>query len=423
MLVVASEDHRFLISNEIAASGGCGTVILEPEPRNTAAAMSLAAIAVSETSPDELLLFCPADHHIPDAHLFRESVLQGVPAAQAGAIVTFGVAPTFPSTAYGYIQLGEKRTDGSHQVRRFIEKPGIAEAQEMLLAGGTQWNAGIFLCRASTLLAGLKRYNPDILASCQEAMRGSTREPASSDICFLRPEATAFEQCRSQSIDYALIQVHDNVSTVPFFGQWSDIGSWNAVAALTAPDEKDNRVVGRGLTYKSNNTYIHAPHRPVVSLGTSNLFIVDTPDAVLISDGNFTEEVRDVVALLGDLDAAEALTHRKVARPWGWYDCIDSGPGFQVKRLGIRPGGALSLQYHLRRAEHWVVVSGTAEVTRGREVFILKTNESTYIPVGEVHRLRNIGSTELQLIEVQSGEYLGEDDIVRIDDAYGRTTQ
>ncbi|OOG89007.1 mannose-1-phosphate guanylyltransferase/mannose-6-phosphate isomerase, partial [Hydrogenophaga sp. A37] len=239
---------------------------------------------------------------------------------------------------------------------------------------------------------------------------------------WITPTAPEFAACRSQSIDYAVMEHHDNVSVVPYPGAWNDVGSWNAVAELTPADADDNRVHGHGLTHKSRNTFIHAPHRPVVALGTQDLLIIDTPDALLVAHKDCVEQVKDIVTRLQDQQCAEAITHRKVARPWGWYDSIDLGERFQVKRIGVKPGASLSLQMHHHRAEHWVVVKGTAEVTRGKDIFLLSENQSTYIPVGELHRLHNPGKMELEMIEVQSGSYLGEDDIVRFEDTYGRAT-
>jgi mannose-1-phosphate guanylyltransferase/mannose-6-phosphate isomerase len=413
VICVGSEEHRFLISETMAASGVAGRVILEPAARNTAAAMALASLQAA--SPEQMLLFCPADHHIPDIAAFRTMVNNGAPAASAGAIVTFGVVPSFPSTAYGYIESGAQEANGSFAVARFIEKPHAERAQELLLQGQVYWNAGIFLCSASTLLAALGIHAPDILAQCRLAMEAATR-----DGVFVRPAAAAFEACRSDSIDYAVMERHDKVSVVPFEGMWSDVGSWNAVADLSAPDENRNRVSGEGTVIDATNTYIHAPSRPVVALGTSDLVIIDTPDAVLVAHVSAVEQVKNVVAHLEARNTPQALHHRKVARPWGWYDSIGAGERFQVKMISVKPGASLSLQMHHHRAEHWVVVKGTAEVTRGSKTFLLTENQSTFIPLGEVHRLHNPGKTALEMIEVQSGSYLGEDDIVRIEDTYGR---
>lgn len=421
VLSVASEDHRFLVADTLRQAKLEGTVILEPVARNTAAAMALAAV---HASPEDFLLFCPADHHIPDAQAFQRTMREGLSAAANGMVVTFGVVPSFPSTAYGYIRQGALRPDGALQVAQFIEKPDAAKAQQLLLQGDTLWNAGIFLAQARFLIEALEQHAPDILASCRAAIAGAkTEQPgaAAPGVLFLRPEAAAFEACRSQSIDYAVMERHADVAVLPFRGQWSDVGSWNAVADLATPDAQDNRVQGQGWTHKARNTFIHAPHRPVVALGTSDLLIVDTPDAVLVAQRDCAEQVKDVVALLEQGKATQAALHRKVVRPWGWYDSVDAGERFQVKRIGVKPGASLSLQKHHHRAEHWVVVRGTAEVTRGSETFLLSENQSTYIPIGEVHRLRNPGKMELEMIEVQSGAYLGEDDIVRLEDSYGRS--
>ncbi|NML46532.1 mannose-1-phosphate guanylyltransferase/mannose-6-phosphate isomerase [Ramlibacter sp. G-1-2-2] len=420
VMAVAAEDHRFLVADTFRQARVEGRLLLEPTGRNTAAAMALAALAAK---PDDLLLFCPADHHIPDAATFQATMRQGVVAAEAGAVVTFGVVPSFPSTAYGYIRQGTPRSDGSLKVAQFIEKPDAARAQQLLLQGDTLWNAGIFLAVAGVLLDALEKHAPDILASCRAAMAAVQEETvgsAAARAVFLRPQRAAFEACRSQSIDYAVMEKHPEVAVVPFRGQWSDVGSWNAVADLTPADAQQNRVIGQGFAHDARNTFIHAPHRPVVALGTRDLLIVDTPDAVLVADRSCAEQVKDVVALLEKAEAAQAVLHRKVVRPWGWYDSVDAGERFQVKRIGVKPGASLSLQKHHHRAEHWVVVKGTAQVTRGSETFLLSENQSTYIPIGEVHRLHNPGKMELEMIEVQSGAYLGEDDIVRLEDSYGR---
>lgn len=421
VITVAAEDHRFLVADSMRQAKVQGTVILEPVARNTAAAMALAAL---HAQPEDFLLFCPADHHIPDAAAFARTMREGVSAAQNGAIVTFGVVPSFPSTAYGYIRQGELRPDGSMQVAQFIEKPDATRAQQLLLQGDTLWNAGIFLAQARFLVEALEEHAPDILQSCRAAMRAaSTEEPGKTapGAAFLRPAKADFEACRSQSIDYAVMERHEQVAVLPFRGQWSDVGSWNAVADLAPCDEQQNRVHGQGWAHKAQNTFIHAPHRPVVALGTHDLLIIDTPDAVLVAQRDCAEQVKDVVALLEQAHSTQAAFHRKVVRPWGWYDSVDAGERFQVKRIGVKPGASLSLQKHHHRAEHWVVVRGTAEVTRGSETFLLSENQSTYIPIGEVHRLRNPGKMELEMIEVQSGAYLGEDDIVRLEDSYGRS--
>lgn len=428
LMVVASEAHRFLLAEALEGVNIPTLAILEPSARNTAAAMALAALqARRDAAPgtDPLLLFCPADHHIPDARAFAQTVQQGVAAAQGGAIVTFGVVPSFPSTAYGYIQRSASRPDGALSVQRFIEKPNAAAAQQLLLQGDVLWNAGIFLCTASTLLAALKAHAPDILSSCEASLppeAAAEHVPQSGQaLHWVRPLAQPFAACRSQSIDYAVMEHHQDIAVVPFAGAWSDVGSWNAVADLGEGDDAGNRVEGQGMAHGATNTFVHAPHRPVVALGTSDLLIIDTPDAVLVAHRDCAEQVKDVVARLDKQGLSQAVTHRKVARPWGWYDSIDLGERFQVKRIGVKPGASLSLQKHHHRAEHWIVVKGTAEVTCGPKTFLLSENQSTYIPIGEVHRLHNPGKLELEMIEVQSGSYLGEDDIVRLEDTYGRT--
>lgn len=412
VLCVAAEDHRFLVSEAMLAAKVKGHIILEPVARNTAAAMALAALTAA---PQDLLLFCPSDHHIPDAQAFMAMVQQGIAAARNGAVVTFGVVPSFPSTAYGYIEQGAASGDGSFGVARFIEKPAADQAQALMLQGNVLWNAGIFLVSAGTLIEALQQHAGDILQSCRLAMA-----QARPDQQFVRPEPEAFAACRSDSIDYAVLEHHKNVAVVPFAGAWSDVGSWNAVADLTPADDQGNRIDGLGLAVQSQRTYIHAPHRAVVALGTQDLLIIDTPDALLVAASSHAEQVKQVVARLETQKSPEASMHRKVARPWGWYDSIDRGQRFQVKRIAVKPGASLSLQKHHHRAEHWIVVSGTALVTKGSETFLLTENQSTYIPIGETHRLENPGKTDLEMIEVQSGSYLGEDDIVRFTDNYGR---
>lgn len=422
-ICVSNEEHRFFVQEALkeASFNTQASILLEPAGRNTAAAMASAALMPGVADSD-LLLFLPSDHFVPDIDAFISTMRSGVEAARSGYIVTFGVQPSFPSTAYGYIQQGSPLSDlkngneSTYAVKRFVEKPPTDRAQEMLLSGDYLWNAGIFLCQAGVLKSALNQHALDILTSSQMAMQS-----AQVDGDFVRPDSEAFLACRSESIDYAVMEHFEKVAVIPFKGAWSDVGSWNAVAALSAADETGNRINGQGLALQSTNTYINAPHRPVVALGANDLVIVDTPDAVLVASVHKVEQVKDVVAQLKKEGKAQAVIHRRVARPWGWYDSIDMGDRFQVKRIAVKPGASLSLQMHHHRAEHWIVVKGTAKVTNGENVFILEENQSTYIPIGVKHRLENPGKTDLEMIEVQSGSYLGEDDIVRFEDTYGRS--
>ncbi len=424
-ICVTNEEYRFFVQETLASTPSnlakqSPSILLEPAGRNTSAAMASAAYMPGVKDSD-LLLFLPADHFMPDKNAFVASVQTGVVAAKAGYIVTFGVLPTFPSTAYGYIQKGpalklESHSADIYAVQRFVEKPPVNHAQEMLLSGDCAWNAGIFLCQVAVLKKALAQHAPDILEVCEKAM-----QLTQVDGDFVRPDRDTFLGCRSESIDYAVMEHFDQVAMIPLVGAWSDVGSWNAVASLSPADESGNRIHGQGRAWGSRNTYINAPHRPVVALGISDLIVVDTPDAVLVAAVDQVEQVKEVVAQLKEQGASEAVTHRRVPRPWGWYDSIDVGQRFQVKRISVKPGAALSLQLHHHRAEHWIVVKGTAKVTNGEKIFLLEENQSTYIPIGSKHRLENPGADDLEMIEVQSGDYLGEDDIVRFEDSYGRT--
>jgi len=410
VMCVAAEEHRFLVQEVTQAAGVGGWQVLEPCARNTAAAMAAAALLAE---PGQLLLFAPADHHIPDPEKLAATVRRGVPAAQEGCFVTFGVVPTFPSSGYGYIRQGEalEGAGGAHRVQAFLEKPSAERAAEMILAGGHLWNAGIFLVRADVLLQELEKHAPDILDSCRRATARPMR-----DGDFIRMDRAAFEGCRSQSIDYAVLEKSDRVAVVPFEGAWSDVGSWNAVAALHPSDDAHNRISGNGFTISAENTFIHAPTRPVVALGTRDLLIIDTPDALLVAHTDNAEQVKDAVSLLTTRGRSQATHHRRVPRPWGAYDSVDDGERFAVKRLTVKPGATLALRMHHHRAEHWVVVKGTAQVLRDGETSLVRENESIYIPAGTVYQLSNPGKTLLEIIEVQTGGYLGDDDIVRFED-------
>ena len=407
---VASEEHRFLVAEEMRHAGLTGPLVLEPSARNTAAAMALAAL---HANPDDLLLFCPADHYIPNTEAFAQMVHQGAELASAGSIVLFGVRPTYPATGYGYIQVQ------GQDVLRFVEKPDRVKAEALLCAGNNYWNAGIFLSKASVLLNALRTHAPDILSGTEEALRSGGSE-SFEGFDFIRPEAKAFGNIRSESIDYAVMEKAKGLKLLPFAGDWSDVGSWAAVAELVPTDATGNQPVGNALMLGSSNTFVHSPHRPTVALGVQDLVIVDTPDALLVAHKDKAEDVKQAVAALQREGSSLAVMHRKVARPWGWYDSVDAGERFQVKRISVKPGASLSLQMHHHRAEHWIVVRGTAKVVRGEEELLISENESVYIPLGVKHRLENPGKTDLEIIEVQSGSYLGEDDIVRFEDKYGR---
>ncbi len=422
-ICVTNEEHRFFVQElqKDSLNSPSASILLEPAGRNTTAAMASAALMPGVADTD-LLLFLPSDHFVPDIDAFISTMRSGVDAARSGYIVTFGIQPSFPSTAYGYIQRGQKLDAlgddslSTFNVARFVEKPQLDKAQEMLLSGDYLWNAGIFLCQTSVLKKALNTHASDIFKSSELAMNS-----AQVDGYFVRPNKEAFLACRSESIDYAVMEHFDKVAVVPFKGAWTDVGSWNALADLSPADQVGNRINGQGLAIQSKNTYINASHRPVVALGTSDLIIVDTPDAVLVANSEKVELVKDVVAQLKREGASQAVMHRRIARPWGWYDSIDVGDCFQVKRITVKPEASLSLQMHNHRAEHWIVVKGIAKVTNGENVFLLEENQSTYIPIGVKHRLENPGKTDLELIEVQSGGYLGEDDIVRFEDTYGRS--
>lgn len=410
---VAAEEHRFLVQEGIDAAQVSGKQLLEPVARNTAAAMTAVALL---TDPERLLLFAPADHHIPDADRFVATIRKGIPAALAGYLVTFGVEPTFPSTAYGYIRQGERLDaalgdDAGHAVAAFIEKPEASRAEQLLLEGGNLWNAGILLVQAKVLIAALQEHAPDILESCRQATA-----VIEEDGDFMRMDGKAFAACRSQSIDYAVLEKCARVAVIPFQGRWSDVGSWNAVADLHAADDNGNRISGQGFAMNASNTFVYAPNRPVVALGTRDLLVVDTPDALLVVHNDYAEQVKDVVALLTRHGHSQATRHRRIPRPWGAYDSIDDGERFAVKRLTVKPGARLALRMHHHRAEHWVVVKGTARVQCDDKSQLVKENESIYIPVGAIYQLENAGKTTLEVIEVQTGGYLGDDDIVRFSD-------
>ncbi len=417
-IVVAGEDHRFLVAEQLRQIGApTPAIVLEPLGRNTAPAIAAAALQALAGGDDPLLLVLPSDHVVRDGEAFRAAVRQAMPAAEAGALVTFGIVPDGPETGFGYIhaEAGEAgRSDGVRKVLRFVEKPDAATAQRYLDAGGYYWNSGMFLMRASRYLDELQRFRPDIVAAVRASFDAAAR-----DGDFIRLDKAAFAACPSDSIDYAVMEKTDAACVLPVDIGWNDVGSWSALWAVSEQDAHGNAHHGDVVSIDSRNSYAYA-RRLVALVGVDDLVVVETDDAVLVARKDRVQQVKDVVAQLKAGQRSQAVLHREVHRPWGSYDSIDMADGFQVKRIKVKPGARLSLQSHERRAEHWVVVRGTARVTRDNDVFELFANQSAYIPIGAKHRLENPGSEMLELIEVQSGDYLGEDDIVRYEDVYGR---
>ena len=416
---VCNEEHRFLVAEQVQALGGkAGAILLEPEGRNTAPALTLAALYLLEKDPDAVMIVMPADHVIPDAAVFQAAVAQGVVLANAGRLVTYGVVPKHAETGYGYIHRGtalELEGGNAYRVDRFVEKPDAATAQGYLDSGEYYWNSGIFTLRADAWIGEMRRHAPAILAACEDGMAAGKR-----DIDFCRVDKDAFLSSPSDSIDYAVMEKTDQAAVVPLDAGWSDIGAWSALWDISTHDGEDNVTQGDVLTHDVHGTLVLAQHRCVAAIGLQDAVIIETADAVLVTHRDRAQDVKEIVSQLKKSGRDEYKFHRRVYRPWGDYEGIDRGPRYQVKRLTVKPGAQLSLQMHHHRAEHWVVVKGTARVTRGDEVFILSENESTYIPLGTRHRLENPGAIPLEIIEVQSGSYLGEDDIVRFEDVYNR---
>ncbi|WP_298231543.1 mannose-1-phosphate guanylyltransferase/mannose-6-phosphate isomerase [uncultured Azohydromonas sp.] len=414
-LVVGNEEHRFLVLEQLRELR-CepAAVLLEPLGRNTAPALTLAALQALEDGADPVLVVTPADQTVTDAAAFTTAVQQAVRRAADGSIVILGITPDRPETGYGYI-----RTDGE-AVAQFVEKPDAATAQRYLEAGGYYWNSGMFVLRASSWMKALERFRPDIAAATRAAF--AERQ---IDQRFVRPGREQFAAVPSESVDYAVMERCPGsgigLCMVPLAAGWNDLGAWDAVWQVADKDAQGNAVVGDALLEGSRNTLVHATSRLVGVVGLEDVVVVETPDAVLVSRRDRSQDVKKIVSRLDGQQRDEHTAHRKVHRPWGWYDSIDAGARFQVKRIMVKPGASLSLQMHHHRAEHWIVVSGTAEVSCGDKVMLLTENQSTYIPLGEKHRLRNPGRLPLELIEVQSGSYLGEDDIVRFEDTYGRS--
>jgi mannose-1-phosphate guanylyltransferase / mannose-6-phosphate isomerase len=416
-LVVGNEEHRFLVLDQLReVQAEPAAVLLEPMGRNTAPALTLAALQATEGGADPVLVVTPADQTVTDGAAFGAALRRAVRQAAAGAIAILGVTPDRPETGYGYIR-SEPRGD-EFVVARFVEKPDLATAERYLREGGYAWNAGMFVLKASVWLAALERFRPDILAACRKAWA-----ERSSDAKFVRPGRAEFAAVPAESVDYAVMERCPGVLDIrmqPLAAGWNDLGAWDAVWQVLPKDADGNATVGDAIVADSRNTLVHATSRLVSVVGLDDAVVVETPDAVLVASREKSQDVKKIVARLGAEQRGEQALHRKVHRPWGWYDSIDAGPRFQVKRILVKPGASLSLQMHHHRAEHWIVVSGTAEVTNGDQVIMLSENQSTYIPLGQTHRLANPGKVPLEIIEVQSGSYLGEDDIVRFEDTYGR---
>lgn len=413
-IVVANESHRFVAAEQLQEIGVApSAILLEPTGRNTAPAIATAALEARRNGDDPLLLVLPSDHLIRDVAHFHQAIQQASSIAEQGKLVTFGIQPTAPETGYGYIKA--VAGEGARAIERFVEKPDLATAETYVTSGQYYWNSGMFLFRASRYLEELERLQPAILAACRAAW-----DKARRDSDFIRLDADAFKASPSDSIDYAVMEKTSDAAVVPLDAGWSDVGSWTALRDVSEQDSNGNAHQGDIIAIDCSNTFAYG-ERLIAMVGLQDIIVVETDDAVLVGKSDRMQEVKEVVARLKADGRSEATWHRKVYRPWGAYDSIDNGERFQVKRITVKPGGTLSLQMHHHRAEHWIVVSGTAEVTRGEEVLLLTENQSTYIPLGVTHRLRNPGKLPLELIEVQSGSYLGEDDIIRFEDTYGRT--
>jgi mannose-1-phosphate guanylyltransferase len=420
-LLICNEDHRFIVAEQMRQIGvEPAAILLEPIGRNTAPAVAVAALKATAQGDDPLLLVLAADHVIRDAERFRTTVGCGLAAAEAGALVTFGIVPSAPETGYGYIEAAESLTGAQAPVpiARFVEKPDRATAEQFLATGRFTWNSGMFLFKASAILAELERLAPEVVSACRSAL-----EHDCADLDFLRLEREVFAGCPSVAIDVAVMEKTDRGAVLPLEAGWSDVGSWSALWDTTDRDPAGNVLRGRVISQDSRNCYLRSEHRLVVGLGVDDLVVVETDDVVLVAHRDRAQDVKGVVALLERQGARESKAHRKIYRPWGSYDGVVEGERWQVKKIVVNPGASLSLQMHHHRAEHWVVVQGTALVEKDGQQELVGENQSTYIPLGARHRLTNPGKIPVEMIEVQSGTYLGEDDIVRFEDRYGRSDQ
>ena len=420
-VIVGNEEHRFLVLDQLHALRiEPAAALLEPVGRNTAPAVTLAALAALQDGQDPVLVVTPADQTVTDEAAFSAALQRAVRVADGGAIAILGIAPDAPETGYGYIRVDASATDPAPPVAQFVEKPDLATAQRYVADGGYFWNAGMFVLKASVWMAALERFRPDIAAATRKAWAAR-----SNDAKFVRPGQAEFAAVPSESVDYAVMEKcpgsEFEIRMVALDAGWNDLGAWEAVWQVAPKDGFGNASVGDVIVKDSTNTLVHATSRLVSTVGLDNVIVIETPDAVMVASRERSQDVKLIVNHLGAEQRNEHTVHRKVHRPWGWYDSIDNGPRHQVKRIMVKPGASLSLQMHHHRAEHWIVVSGTAEVTNGDKVILLAENQSTYIPLGQTHRLANPGKVPLEIIEVQSGSYLGEDDIVRFEDTYGRS--
>lgn len=416
-VVVCNKEYRFMIAEQAhSTTVGASAIILEPVGRNTAPAIALAAHNLLQDNDDAVLLVLPADHVIKNVAEFHQAIEAGLQQANEGRFVTFGIVPDRPETGYGYIKTAS--SVGINEVAnidQFVEKPNLETATKYLAEGGYYWNSGMFMFKASEYLNALQEYAPDIYIASQNAMKA-----AKNDMDFIRVGVDEFAKCPGNSIDYAVMEKVDNAVVIPVEIGWSDVGSWSALHEIGQQDENNNILIGDTKSVSTKNCYVRAEHKLVTTLGVENLVIVDTDDALLVADKDQVHDIKQIVETLSSEKREETLLHKRVCRPWGCYQGIVHAERYQAKRIIVNPGSVLSLQLHHHRAEHWIIVSGTAKVTKGDDVFVISENESTYIPLGTKHRLENIGKIPLEFIEVQTGSYLGEDDIVRFDDVYGR---
>lgn len=417
-IIVCNETHRFLVAEQLRQIGQLTRrIILEPVGRNTAPAVAIAAFEALSNDKNAILLILPADHIIQQADAFREAVNEGYPLAQEGRLVTFGIVPSHPETGYGYIKTQDVMLPDTEafKVAQFVEKPDLTTAQHYVQSGDYYWNSGMFMFKAERFLQELQKFNPDMYGACHQAI-----DNAIEDIDFLRLDEAAFKLSPSDSIDYAVMEKTDDAVVIPLNAGWNDVGSWSSLWEISQQNEQGNVLHGDILTQDVKNCYLRSEYRLVAAIGLEDHVVIETADAVLVSHRDKVQDVKKIVNLLKQQNREEVNLHRRVHRPWGTYENIDVESRFQVKRIMVNPGACMSLQMHYHRSEHWVVVKGTAKVTCGDEVFIVTENQSTYIPLGTKHRLENPGKVPLEIIEIQSGSYLGEDDIVRFDDDYGR---